>query len=65
MKKGKNKMEETLKEYDVVTEYHKTFKAHSHEEAQEMAYQELCNMTGLDNDWSWSEYCQSMDLTNL
>lgn len=58
-------MEETLKEYDVITEYYKTFKAHSHKEAEEMAYQELCNMTGLDNNWSWSEYCSSMDLTNL
>ena len=58
-------MEETLKEYDVITEYHKTFKAHSRKEAEEMAYQELCNMTGLDNNWSWSEYCSSMDLTNL
>lgn len=58
-------MEETLKEYDVITEYHKTFKAHSHEEAEEMAYQELGKMVGLGNDWSWSEYCSSMDLTNL
>ena len=58
-------MEETLKEYDVITEFHKTFKAHSQDEAEETAYQELCKMKGLDNNWSWSEYCQSMDLTNL
>ena len=58
-------MEETLKEYDVITEYHKTFKAHSHKEAEEMAYQELCNMTGLDNNWSWSDYFSSINLTNL
>ena len=54
-----------LKEYDVITEYHKTFKAHSHEEAEEMAYKELCNMDGLGNDWWWSEYCSSMDMTEL
>lgn len=49
-------MEETLKEYDVITEYHKTFKAHSQDEAEEMAYQELCKMKGLDNNWRMMQY---------
>ena len=39
--------------------------ADSQEEAEEMAYKELCNMDGLDNDWCWSEYCSSMDMTGL
>ena len=58
-------MEETTKVYDVITEFHKTFRAHSQEEAEEMAYQELCNMHRLDNYCSLIEYCQSIDLTNL
>ena len=51
-------MEETLKEYDVITEYHKTFKAHSHEEAEEMAY-------GINVETEWnrnSVFCDEAEL---
>lgn len=53
------------KEFEIVTEYHKTFRARSREEAEEMADAELCKMNGLGNDWVWSEYVQSIDLEGM